>query len=73
MFSESMDYDEFASKTLLQLNNHMRKKGVEFSCINSGKACKDKCGRMITKKYVLCSQAIIPKKLKLEKLESISE
>ena len=40
MFCESMDYDEFTSKTLLPLNNHMKKKGVEHSCTNAKKGKK---------------------------------
>ena len=64
MFSECMDYDEFASKILLPLNNHMRKKGVECSTKTSNCKKKDKNGKMVSKKYVTCSQAIILKQQK---------
>ena len=67
MFSECMDHDEFASKILLPLNNHMRKKGVECTSNNSSSTHEDQHGRMRTKKHVMCCQTIIPKKSKQKK------
>ena len=49
VFDETMDYKDLRSKTLLPLNNHMRKKGVEHTS-NNGRTCKDKHGRITTKK-----------------------
>ena len=42
MFSEKIEYDEFNEKMLIRLNNHMRKKGVEFTTHQSSTSTSKK-------------------------------
>ena len=65
VFPEKIEHNEFGEKILLNLNNHMRKKGVE-SCTNRNSTTHiNKHGDKTTRKFMCCSQKMQSKKKSL--------